>query len=84
MSKVTKIKKDTKTEYFTGKIKDKGNYLQTQINENGIVIQSEKYSEIGQNIEEAFSMTFDDAEILQINTFIITEEYIIIEVISRL
>jgi len=79
VSKVIKIKKDTKTEYFTGKIKDKGNYLQTQINENGIVIQSEKYSEIGQNIEEAFSMTFDDVEILEIKTYIITENYVIIE-----
>lgn len=84
MTKVAKINKDHKAEYFTGKIEDKGHYLQIVVNENGIIVQAEKYSELGQNVEEAFLMTFDDIKILEIRTWIITESYIIIEMKTEL
>lgn len=84
VSKVSKIDKDEKTDYFTAKITDKISHFHVQVVENGIIAQAEKYSEIGLNIEEAFKMTFDEMEILEIKTSIITETYMIIEVKSRI
>lgn len=79
MSRVAKIGKDYKINYFSGQIKNKGHYLQVEIIENGIVINCENYSEIGNSIEDSFNMTLDD-EIFEIKTFIINEDYVIVEV----
>lgn len=78
---MSKIIDKFKTDYFAGIIEDKVAYLMIEIIENGLTIQSDKYSEIGQNIADAFHMTYSD--ISDIKTTIISEYYVIIEVITE-
>lgn len=81
MSKVAKKEKDFRVDYFGAKLKDKITYILIEVIENKMVLQADKFSEIGPNIEDAFKMTFEDIE--EIKTSIITEEFVIIEVKSR-
>ena len=77
---VQKYNKDkTKSEYLTAKIDTKYGILQITINEEGIVAQAEKHSDIGIKISEALLATYSD--IIDIKTTIITDSYVVIEIL---
>lgn len=78
-NEVENIKKQKKTLNLTGEIKVKSDYLLVTL-ENNILVQADKYSEIGQIIEEALLMTLDDEDILNIKTWVINEYFLVIEV----
>jgi hypothetical protein len=84
VSKVAKTGKDFKVDYFAAKIEDKITHFNVEVMENGVMVNADKYSTIGPCLEEAFKMTFDEDDIEEVKTSIITENYLIIEVKTRI
>lgn len=74
--------KDYKVEYYVGDINNKGQYLNVSIRESGITINANNYSDIGPYLEEAF--TYEDKNsIIGFKSFIIQENFIIVEVTKK-
>ena len=84
MSKVAKTDKDFRIDYFGAKIEDKVTHFNVKVIENGVTVNSDKYSTIGSSLEEAFKMTFEEDDIEEVKTSLITEEFMIIEVKTRI
>lgn len=84
MSKSPKINLvNCKTEYYAGDIKNKGQYLNVSIRENGITINATTYSDIGLCLEEAF-LYEDRKSIIEFKTFIIQEDFVIVEITKKI
>lgn len=73
-------KKNLKSIHLIAEIEDRVSYFLVKVEDNTLVIQADKYSEIGPILEEAFRMTWDDMDIDYIKTSIITESFMVIEI----
>jgi hypothetical protein len=77
---VDHAKKNLNSIHLTATIEAKYDFLVVTGEDRQFVVQAEKYSEVGQAIEDAVRMIFEDESILFVKTAIITETFVVIEI----
>lgn len=77
-NEIEHIRKNEKLINLTGEIDYKHGKFLIKL-ENNIYIQADNYSEMGNNIEESLNISLQE-EIISIKTYIITEDFVVIEI----
>lgn len=69
-----------KTINLTASVQNKHSQLLITVENNIVVAQADKYSEVGQAIEDALRLAWIDKEIDVIKTWVVSEIFVVIEV----